>query len=307
MKIALLLAVSVLSIFFAQDAGAQSVLFRHASAKFESYRNLLRESSFRTTPMEELEKRLRTEELSDRQQRDLDETLARVAADPTQAAAGFSDLYSRFQQDPRSMAMRETLRSLLERLIEVTNAQNRLQLKEELENLSIKPGTDGLSFKISVSQKEVSAKLRRLRSLPGGEDAVLFWNGFRWNEQLPIKTGVRGQWILLSSQWKARLMNGTWSEVSGQIDEGFRDWVSGTCAEPVYQDVAFVSESRREAVFEDDCLPAKEQHYGTPASPLETRSNRAATDWKPLIWTGAATVAVLALLSVSGKKLQIRR
>lgn len=309
MKTSIHLLVSVTAIFFAQAADAQNVLFRHATAPYEKYRAALMESSFRSSPADELEKRLQADELPPRLQEDLDATLARAAAEPSNSAALFQALYKRLEQEPRSAAVRETMSSILERVIPLANSEARGSLENQLAVFKKMqdPGRD-LRLQNSLVQKEIQGLLRKLQSQPGGEDVVLFWNGMRWNERLPVDAGTRSQWILLSSRWKPRLFSGGWSEVSGKIDSGFQDWVSGTCADPIYTDAAFVADSRREALFDRDCIAEKTNFLPTTRSPIETSSRSwISPEWKPVLWTGAIAAGALILLSASGKKLQLRR
>lgn len=308
MKVFRICVLQLTAILLFSEAGAQTVLFRHSGASFANYKTALLSASFRQSPADELERRLKTDELPLPLQRELETVLQTAAQTSAQAAFLFEDFYRKLEQEPRSTAVRETMRSLLERLLPESTAERRRFLRIQIEMLeALQAPSAELKLQSSLLQREIQARLLSLQRFPGGEDVVLFWNGVRWNERLSVTNEQSSQWILISSQWKPRLFTGTWSEVSGKIGTDFSDWVTGTCDEPVYQDALFVPENQRETLFDSDCI-ADRAHFQPTASPVESRTSTSFYEtWKPVIWTGLAATVVAMIISTGGKKIQVHR
>ena len=295
-------------IFCVETCFAQTTLFRSPDASFEKYQSLIAGSTFRITPMDQLEKRLDQDELPSFLQHELDQTLQNVAQSPEKANEQFESFYSKLEAEPRSTAIRETMMMVLERIQPGASIESQLGLQKKMEVLrkSNKPSHD-LRLQSSLVQKEILEKIQWLKRLPGGQDLTIFWNGLRWNENLPVEADQSSQWIFLSSQWRARILTGTWTDVAGQIQNGFQDWVTGSCAEPRYSDLLVVGSAQREALYSSDCLANGETSKSQISQPSLEKIETPPLSLKPWI-IGAAVVGVgLMLLSLSGKKIQIQR
>ena len=294
-------------LLFAQTSFSQTVLFRNSEASFEKYQSLIAGSTDRMTPMDQLERRLEQEELPSFLQKELDLTLQLVAQNPESANEAFERLYEKLDIEPRSAAIRETMALLIDRMLPSANSESKKRLQKKLETLQIAPHENhDLRRQSTLVQKEIAEKIQIMKQFPGGQDFTVFWNGIRWTESLPIEADQVSQWIFISSQWKSRILTGTWSEVSAQIQNNFQDWVKGHCSEPRYQDILIVGAGQRETLFGSDCIANGETKKSEFDQPSLSQNGSQENSIKPWIWGALAIGLGLTILSLSGKKIQFQ-
>jgi hypothetical protein len=301
MKIRKFISCSLSFFVFVSSAQAQTVLFRQPGTSIESYQEAVRGSLSRVTPMDLLQMRLEREELPAALQSELDKTLLAVSKNPQKASELFESFYKKLEQEPRSAAIRETMKSVLERLSETANERNAEALRER--RIELEGQTPSKWNSPTLAQKEVQEKLRLLRSQPGGEDLVLFINGRRWNESQDVPNNSSSQWIFISSQWRPRMISGNWSRVSQELQEGFRDWIGADC-ESSGPPALFAGTAQTEVFANENCQKSgADQVSGTLSAsrPLFAEKSKA------LLWGAAALAVIVVGLSMSGKKIQIQR
>lgn len=303
---------------FGVTANAQSVLFRGPGVPIDQYRAALSSAFARLTPMDLLEKRLAADELPAPLQRRLDETLAAVTKEPARAADFFAAFENELETEPRSAAVRQAMQMVLERLRPESSAEGRREIERRLALLETVNHGSTSGSKGRLLQREIQDRLRALRNRPGGEDLVLFWNGVPWKDSLATEADQRSQWILVSSQWQPRLLSGTWADATQHWEEGFSDWVDGSCDQPGYRDLSLPGSIDRQALFADGCLTAP-GGSGDPIASVtvstlrgkSTKGDKTASGStariRPWIWGLGALAVGSLLLMASGKRLRIDR
>lgn len=295
------LAVSMLS----STSLAQLTVYRAPGADIRQYRESITGNSFRITPVDVMASRLKAADLPAELQLKLDEALTLAAQTPDRAREAYKSVLVLAIQGPRTLAVRETMKALLGRLIPMVPADEAdvyRQQKVSLEKIEGGAASEWTQ-KPTLTQQEIKTWLTQLKSKPGGEDAALFFNGVLWNERWDLNAQDTGQWIVLSSQWKPKLFEGTWAEFLMQPAQEPVNWVKGSCDQPEIQDLGFAPREKM-AFFDFKCQGeglSQAPIYHDPA--IESRSRFDGK--KTLMWTVIAVGLGMLALSASGKKLRI--
>lgn len=294
----------VLSLF-SSSTWAQMTVYRAPGADLKMYRESLAGNSFRITPMDVMVSRLKAADLPTEVQLKLDEALHLASQKPSQTREAYEAVLTLASQGPRTLAVRETMKALLSRLIPMAapnESEAYRQLKMSLEKVEAASALDWTP-KRTLTQQEIKTWLVQLKAKSGGEDAVLFFNGVVWNERWDLNAQDTGQWIVLSSQWKPRILSGTWAEFLMQLPAETANWVTGVCGQPDIQDLGFAP-GEKMAFFDFKCQGeslAQAPVYHDPAIASQSHFDGK----KTLLWTALALGLGALALSASGKKLRI--
>ncbi len=295
----------LLTLLLSFQAGADTVLLRAPGVALQKYNSALKSSVSKITPMSMLEQRLQMDELSPSLRKKLDATLAQVAQRPERSSEEFEKLYLQLEQEPRSAAVRDAMRMVLERL---KSAATNSSLEWIQPRLSLLQATqsDQRQNTPSLLQNEIQARLRVLLTLAGGEDLELYWNGIKWNSSLLITPDQNSQWLFVSSQWQPRLFKGTWSQISNRLNEEFLDWVMGTCETPQFRTVIANPAVTAQALFPDDCLTGEEGLSKLGKNVDFGAQSKSRFFTRPIFWGAGILAAGLVFLSLSGNRIRIQ-
>lgn len=274
--------------------------FRHPSASFTDYRDHLRKSLNRRSPVDLIGLRLRNEELPSQLQNEIRSALEKSAQAPESSSEVFENLYRILEREPRTSAVLEAMIMVLER-IQPTGAEAQASVMERM-NVLKGARRSRSSLKPSLLHEEIQARLRVLRAKAGGEDLEVFVNGLPFSSGDDLRPSDRAQWLFVSSQWRPRMLEGTWGEISGRLDQPFENWVTGTCQDPVISDLS-IGNGNSEAYFGPACEGAAALSGISPFPPAPVRPSFT----KPLVWTAVAAGLTWIALSASGKKIRIQR
>ncbi|MFN7729488.1 MAG: hypothetical protein ACK5P7_10065 [Bdellovibrio sp.] len=283
---------------------AQTTVFRAPGSSYPKYREAMLGNSFRLSPQDLMAARLKAADLPSDLRLKLDRVLLRVSEVPSETVQEYQSFLLMAQHEPCTLAVRETMKSVLEKLVQLTEGPARQDYLRQLATLSKTDGpVRGWNQNPTLLQSEIKASMGRLQALPGGEDAMIFWNGVKWSEQLPLQATDQGQWILISSQWKPRIIYGTWAEAQVQLHSESQNWVAGTCESPDIRDFGFAPNDKM-AFFDFSC-----QGTGLTQAPIyhdtSVTSQTSFNTKKTLLWTAVAVGLGFLALSASGKKLRI--